>query len=265
VLRLPADKVLSKKISLPIAAEANLRQVVGFEIDRLTPFSPGQVYYDVRIMERQPAARRIQVEFIVVPCSIVDPLLKRFFEIGLPPDRVDVAGINYAFNLLPEEKLPPKNRATQRIQLALIALALALVMAASALPLWQQRHLVVTLLPKVGAAQVKAEQVFALREELEGSIESSRFLLQKKQEAPLVIQILNELTVVLPDNTWIERLEIKDNTLQIRGQSLEASALIGLVEASEFFHGVTFLSPVTADRRTGRDRFFLSAQISRES
>jgi general secretion pathway protein L len=60
----------------------------------------------------------------------------------------------------------------------------------------------------------------------------------------------------------VEQLEVKDGAVQIRGQSLEASALIGLVEESKLFHSVMFLSPVTADRRTGRDRFFLSAQLS---
>ena len=44
VLCLPADKVMARKLMLPLVAEENLRQVLGFEMDRQTPFSLDQVY-----------------------------------------------------------------------------------------------------------------------------------------------------------------------------------------------------------------------------
>lgn len=265
VLRLPARKVLTKTIPLPIAAEGNLRQVVGFEIDRLTPFSPDQVYYDVQIVERQPANRRIQARYVVVSRSQLDALLNRLADAGLAPDAVEVMGETTGFNLLPPERRPQKSRGAQRLRWALAGLALILTLTAVLLPLWQQRSVVVDLLPKVAAAQKKAEEVLVLRKELEESIQSSQFLLHKRQERPPMIEVLNELTIILPDGTWVERLDISGAELQLRGQSPEASTLIGLIEASGLFQGVTFRSPVIADHRTGRDRFHLSAQISREA
>ena len=120
------------------------------------------------------------------------------------------------------------------------------------------------LLPKVAAAQKEAEQILMLRKELEDSLESSRFLFQKRQETILVIDLLNELTSLLPDGTSVEHLEIRDNEVRVRGQSSGASALIGLLEASKYFHGVTFLAPVTADRTAGQERFYIAVQIARE-
>ena len=264
VLRLPAAKVLAKTIQLPMAAEANLRQVIGFEIDRLTPFSLAKVYYDAYVLERQQEAKRIQVKFVVVPRAAVDPLLDRLADIGIVPDSVEAVG-ETAINLLPSEKRARKSRAAQRTQWVLGAIFFVLLLAACLLPLWQQRSLIVKLMPQVDAAQREAQAVFALREELERAVESSRFLIEKRQQNIFVIELLNELTTILPDGTWVEQLTIKDGEAQIRGQSREASMLIGLVEASDFFHNVTFRSPVIADRRTGRDRFYLSAQIGRES
>ncbi|NTV36998.1 MAG: PilN domain-containing protein, partial [Anaerolineaceae bacterium] len=134
----------------------------------------------------------------------------------------------------------------------------------SVFPVWQYKNLASQLLPKVNAAQQEAEKVLALRKELENAIESSGFLLQKRQNTPFVIDLLDELTHLFPDGTWVEQLEIKSNEIRVRGQSGEASALIERLEASKWFHEVTFLSPVTNDKRTGKDRFYLVAKTGWE-
>jgi general secretion pathway protein L len=265
VFRLPGARALSKVVSLPLAAEANLRQVIGFEIDRYTPFRLDQVYYDVHVLDRQTGARRLQVQITVVLRSVLDPFLERLAQLGLSPDVVDVADGNEDINLLPLEKRPSRSRAEARLTGILFLVTLLTLMVAVLLPLWQQRQIEKALGPLVRSAQQEAQKVSELRDNLQEFIQSSRFLVEKKQSAPLVIDILNELTAILPDSTWVEQLEIKDDAVQIRGQSMEASSLIGLVEKSGLFHGVMFLSPVTADRRTGRDRFFLSAQLSESS
>ncbi len=265
VLRLPANKVLSKVISLPLAAEANLRQVVGFEIDRLTPFSPTQIYYDVYVVERQSAARRLQVKLFAAPRSLVDGQLKQLGEMGFFADSVHVEKADSEVNLLPPERRPRKNRVALRTQWALTGLMVLLLAAVALLPLWQQRSLVLDLMPQVDVAQAKAEEVLSLRETLDVSIKTSHFLLQKRRDSVFAIDILNELTRILPDDTWVEQLEIKGDEIQVRGQSLQATRLIELVETSDLFYQAVFRSPVTVDRRTNRERFFLSARVGKES
>jgi len=264
VMRVPDAHTLSKLMSLPLAAENNLRQVVGFEIDRFTPFSAAQVYYDVRVLERQPAARRLQVQLIAVPRPVVDSLLEKLANAGLSPTGVDVAGCP-AINLLPPEKRARQSVTLQRLQWGLAALGLILVLAAVFLPLWHQRNLVLELLPKVDAAQQEAETILTLRQELEKAVESSSFLPQKRKAHPLAIELVRELTTTLPDGTWVEYLDIRDGEMQIRGKSVQASTLIGLLEKSAYFKEVTFRSPITADRRTGKDRFHISAKVVGQS
>jgi len=263
ILRLPAEQVLLKEVTLPLAAEANLRQVVGFEIDRLTPFSAGQIYYDLAVLERRQDLKRIKIRFVAVLRTLVDPLVTRLAELGVAADRVEVKGEGSGINLLPLEQRPDKSRFTRRLHWALAGLAAGLLVLAGVLPLWQQRSLVVELLPKVAAAQKQAEQILTLRSELENAIEASRFLFQKRKESILNIELLKELTAILPDATWVEQLEISGNEIRVRGQSPTASALLGLVEASKLFQNATFLSPITAGA-AGKDRFYLSAQIARE-
>src|SRR5450759_6024403 len=51
-LCLDGTQCLSKHIRLPLATEENLREVLGFEMDRHTPFKAEQVYFDYRIVKR---------------------------------------------------------------------------------------------------------------------------------------------------------------------------------------------------------------------
>src|SRR5262249_14739771 len=48
ILRLAEDDVLSKTITLPLAAERDLSQVLAFEMDRETPFTAGDVFWTYR-------------------------------------------------------------------------------------------------------------------------------------------------------------------------------------------------------------------------
>jgi general secretion pathway protein L len=259
-VRLPVAHAVVKTISLPTVAETNLRQVVGFELDKHTPFSAAQVYYDAQVLEHQPALRRLQVRLVAAPRATVDTLLEQLGKIGLTPTRVDVVG-SAGVNLLPLEKRASPGRALRRLQWSLAAVGLVLLGVVGLLPLWQQRALVIDLMPRVNAAQQEAEEILALRQDLENVVESSRFLLQKRRDFPLMVELVRELTALLPDGTWIEYLDVRGNEVQIRGQSTQASALIGLLEESKLLQGASFRSPITADRRTGKDRFHVAAQI----
>ena len=264
VLRFPASQALIRTLSLPMAAEKNLRQVAGFEMDRLTPFTVAQVYYGAAVLERQPEQRRLRVELTALPRAGVEPVLIQLQERGLRPDAIEVAGGRLGFNLLPPEQRVRRDLWGQRLRAVLIVVALLLIAAAAILPIWQQRQLVIGVMTKVGRLQQVANQSLTLRDQLDRTLETSRMLAQKKQALPSRIELLRELTAILPDDTWLERVQIKGESVQIVGQSAKASALIGIVESSKLLNGAGFTSPVTIDPRFGKERFMLNARIGRE-
>ncbi len=57
VLCLPKDKALTRALTLPLAAEENLREVLAFEMNRQTPFRADQVYYDYMVVVGTPGRR----------------------------------------------------------------------------------------------------------------------------------------------------------------------------------------------------------------
>lgn len=264
VLRFPASQALIRTLSLPLAAEKNPRQVAGFEMDRLTPFPAAQVYYDVIVLGRQPEQRRLRVELIALPRVGVDPVLDQLRQRGLPPDVLDVVDGRAGINLLPPEQRARRGLRDKRLRTVVVVASLLLAAVAAVLPIWQQRQLVIEMMAKVGQAQKMANQSLVLRDRLDRTLETSQMLAQKKQTVPPQVDLLRELTAIIPSDTWVERLQIKGDALQLVGQSAKSSALVGIVESSNLFGGVAFQSPVTTDPRTGKERFVLGARVGRE-
>ena len=262
VLGLTPEQVLCTTVTFPLAAENNLHQVVGFEIDRLTPFSSDKVYYDAKIVDRQPDNRILRARLAVVPRTTLTAILAQLQTLGLTPAAVVIEGDTTGLNLLPPGKRRRRLNAIQWWGRALLLLIALTLLVAAALPLWQQRSIVVRLLPLVAAAEQEAQSVLAFRDRLDNAIESSQFLLEKRRQSALMVDVLNELTALLPDNTYIEQLSLRNGQLELRGQSTEATALIGLIEDSRLFAQTTFRSPVVKDNRTGQDRFVISATVT---
>ena len=265
VLQLPAERALTRRVTLPMAAAANLRQALGYDMDRLTPFSANHLYYDALIIDRQPEQRRIQVELCALPRPEVDSALKNLAALGIHPDAVEVIGGRSAFNLLPIEQRPRRGVWSGRLLRVVVLISISLALSAAVLPLWQYRALVIQLQNQGNTLQRQSGQVLTLREQLDKAVTTSQFLMQKKQRQPAMIELLRELTAIVPDHTWLERLQVRGDTLQLVGQSSSASALLSIIEASPWFNSAAFASPVTNDRRTGKERFVLGARIAPEA
>ena len=266
ILCLPADKVLLKTLTLPLVAETNLREVLGFEMDRQTPFSLEQVYYDHVLTKRNSKTNTLTLELVVTPRVYLDEQLSKLKGIGLQPHQVTLCREKtrqtQPLNLLPEEARQRRPDSAQHLNLALGVLALALLLGTIALPLVNKIQVVQTLEARIELATSRAEIIRRLRDEVESLSADSDFLLKKKQLTPLVLEIVNELTRILPDDTSINRLTIKGREIQIQGQSTAAAALIPLIESSDSLHNPRFRSSVTRSQGSNSERFNLSAEVT---
>ena len=264
VLCLPADKVLTRSLTLPLAAEENLREVLSFEMDRQTPFTAEQVYYDFSVVARSAAERTLTIELVLVTRRMLDELLARLDRRGLHPDLVTIncgeRGGFAAVNLLPAENRQRKAVTPRLVNLALGVLAVLLLVSAVSLPLLDKRQKIRALEPLLETADAKAKEAQRLRNEVDQLTANSRFLTDKKQSSLPILQVMDELTRILPDDTWITRLDIKGSGLEIQGQSSSAAALIPLIESSSILQNPRFRSPVTQIPRSDVERFHLSAE-----
>ncbi len=259
-LMLPAGWVLNRTIALPAAAKENLRQVISFELDRFTPFSADQAYFDFTLNAQDAESDMLSAEVALVPRKRVDSWLELLGSAGIAVDSLGAPGLWETANLLPQELRPKINWKRLAQRLAPVSVVVLLLAAAMALPLWQKREIALSLQAREEALRAKAGSILKLRERVDGELKSLRDIRDQWQAFPPALDVIQVLTRLLPDDTSLQRMEIKGDTLTVNGTSSTASALIALLQNSPAFDSPHFLSPVTQQR--GKEVFNLAARIN---
>lgn len=262
-IELPDSLILLRHVTLPVQVRDNLRRVVSFEIDRLTPFQPADVYFDTSVAG--PLARGTRIDVLLAVCrrDRVDDWLERLREAGSPASRLTWQGAWHGANLLPPGERPRRRRFGSWLSRSLLLVLLVLLAAALITPIWQKTQQQERLTRELTREQIAAEEVEKVREDLElarlGSIE----VLQRKRGQPRMTDLLRELTDLLPDGTWVQTMNFRDGEVDIRGESDAATALIGLLEQGPGIEGVSFRSPVMQVASTGKERFHITFDYTR--
>lgn len=262
-LVLPESLVLRKVLTLPLAAEGNLRQALAFEMDRHTPFKADAVHFDWRVLERDRDRGQLRLELVVAPCGPMDAQVDAMAARGLAPSVADVAeeGRPAGLNLLPLDRRhrARNRRARLNALLAVVAvLLLALVMAQS---LWLRQGQVEALESAIDDVRVEARRVQNIRAQIEDASEAAGFMLKRRAETPPTVLVLAEVTRLLPDDTFLDRLRVWEGQVQMQGKSDNAQRLIELVNLSAMFDGAGFRGSTRLDGRTQKEIFDLTARV----
>ena len=269
ILLMPQSKVLATSLRLPMAAEENIGEVLGFEMDQHTPFTVDKVYYDFAVTARYPERQELEVDLVYSPRAEIDRYCEIVAGYGIDLDIVTSRGrdgYNFrAINLLPQSQRRRRRIAAHRLNIGLAASLLVLLAIAIALPIAQKNRAIEALDAEVQEAAAAAREGNQLRRDLEKMAEASRFLVEKKRAEIMAVQLIDEVSRILPDHTWVSRLDISATELQIQGQSEASSSLIAIVEASPYFENASFRSPVVQVQGTNADRFHLSADVVRST
>ena len=263
---IPAERTLRRLINLPAAAENNLRQVLAFEMDRQTPFKADQVYFDYRILSRT-GDRNLHIELTVLPRAALDNELAKIAGVDAALDGVDCwrqgpGSQRTGLNLLPPERRVKRKNLRLRMNLALGAAAVVLLITVMVQSLANRQSALEAMTAEVEKAQNDAKQVSSARKTLQDTIDAANFLSRKKRETPLMVDLLNDLTVRLLDDTYLERLNVDDKyKVELQGLSDDASKLIGLLGKSELLTNPTPQGSIQQDPRTKKDRFNITVEF----
>ena len=264
-LLLPQAAVLRRPLTLPLAARDNLLQVVGFEMDRQTPFSVAQVYYAVRELDTPAGPGRFNAELVAVTRGAVDPLLARLREQGVSIDAVDLARADgrLGINLLPPEQTPRHVRPRRRLNLMLAAACVLLLGLLLGIWLHNRQAALEQMQADVESMRGDAQRVASLRQQLQDNAGAAGFLAQRKKNTISMLSLLQEVTARLPATTWLERLSV-DNTGQIgfQGQSQQAAKLLDALKDSRLITDASFQGSIQPDPTTGKERFYLTARVN---
>lgn len=262
-LLLPESGVLRKTVILPSAAEANLREALTYEMDRQTPFRAEDVFFDYRIVQRDRESGQLRVELVLTQKQPLLRDIQQLQPLGMAPSGVDVEtddGV-LGVNLLPldlrQRIVNSKSRANRILAGALVALLL-LVMVQS---VWLRQHQISEVQQAIDEVREEALEVQELRERIADAAAAASFLQDRRASAPPTVAVLAEVTRILPDDTYLDRLLIGADSVQMQGKSDNAQQLIELVNGSSMFTDASFRGSTRLDTRTRKEIFDINASL----
>lgn len=241
-LILPASQVLRPHLILPAASHATLRKAAFYELERLSPVDPEQVYFDTVVTEVPGQKKKSDIEVRIIKKTAVDQAIALCGEAGLS---VGAIGFEGDPREVDRRYFPIETGALWRLRwrrhslLFLAALAAALLVLLLIAVYWRGSDEADFLSDQVDSSSQRAVLVHRLQRDITDTRAQIEFPLAQKR-APSVIQILSEVTQILPTGTWLTEFAFNDNKVHVQGFSKAASDLIGLIDRSPYFQNAQF-------------------------
>ena len=263
-LRISSKLILQKEISLPLATEENLENVISYEIDRYTPFKKDDVYFNVKIKGRNKKEKKIHVVLSVIKRKLLDEVLEfsKACEISVGDIyRVD-NGIDENINFVDFLGDVGQQGKSSAINKWLWWLVVLLTICALIMPIAKNYWLAQKLSEELAVIEGEVTEVRELLKQYK-NVQSNVSLVKKLNvNNTKVIKLLNDLTKIIPDDTSLSRFALEEGVVRIQGVSDAASKLIPMLDASDGFDDVRFVAPVTQDRNSGKEKFTIEIALS---
>jgi Tfp pilus assembly protein PilN len=172
-----------------------------------------------------------------------------------------VRGATPFINLLPpEERWQPSVGARLPVYtLCGTAALLALTLASHA---WIERALYVHALDRALRRLEAPSQQLRRQNQETSSLETRAAVLANLRAGnSQKLRLLEQLTRLLPDGTWLQQLQINEDTVEIYGSSDRAADLVPPLENSPYFTQVEFTSPITRDDKNKKEVFRIRMRL----
>lgn len=265
LLRLPPGAALQRDVTLPLAAEAGLDRVLAYEMDRLTPFTADDVFFAWEVLRRDREAGRLMLRLSLVPRAPLLPLLAALRDAGVDAQAIEIPGRPGGGRLrIPLAHMRPASaRRERRLLLSAAAGCAALALLAILLPFVLQAVASSRLDGRIALLQPRVRVVQALQHRIAGSSAGSDLVAAERRRLGDALQVLASVTRVLPDDSYLSDLTLRQGQLTISGQSPGAAKLIPVISADPAFSAPAFSAPVTRIEGQNTDLFSIRAGVAR--
>ena len=117
---------------------------------------------------------------------------------------------------------------------------------------------------QVHQLEARWKPIEALQTRIAKFQEDQKTLSQFNRDDYQLVELLNFLTQLTPDDTWLNYLSLRQGQLILRGESKSAIKYLAELSKIEGLSDVKFASPVTRDPGTDEERFNVQLQLDME-
>lgn len=257
----PASVMLEKQLTFPLAAERELSRVLAYEMDRETPFTADEVWWNWHVDTRDKALGQLTITLFLLPKANAKAVAAALTEAGLEPSVIDAATVTGARHQIRLDEsavhrivLSGKTRIVAYACAALAAVAVIAPFIKQAIVLGQVESRIAELKPQV-------DEVQQLRRRIESAGQGASQLAMEQAGSADPLKVLAQTTDTLPDDTFLTDLALHKHKLNFSGQSEEAAKLISLLTANPLFKNPAFTSAVTRVQGSKADSFSIETEV----
>jgi general secretion pathway protein L len=262
LMRLRVPWVLQKRLVVPLAARRHLGSLLGFEMDRETPYTRDEVHWAYAIRGQDTAQGRLSVDLVIAPRALVDPLVDAARRAGLDPAGIEMpTGPNETVLVRLGERKPWQWLRAQRPLAALAAAACVLGIVAVVIPFVRQHQAVAAADALIASLGPQAEEAASLRRSADRIVNTFDFLATERERQASALAALAAATRAVPDDTYLTALRLHEGRLSVTGFSPSAAGLVGTLAKSPDFREPTFDSPVVQSDKDGLETFTISVSL----
>ena len=262
-LLLEPTRFLFRPLELPARACEFLDGIARSQIDRLTPWTAAEAAFGWSA-PTPVGTDRIAVEVAATALALVQPYVRAIADAGAHPIAV--------FANTPAAAAPGRIKVLEHGARAMLAVGRIRSILVTALAGAAFAAASAVAISAIAGSNLDAEQAELTRRIASsraaaatgrdiGSVSARRALEIRKQQAPASVILLESLSQILPDHTYVTELRLEAGKLRLTGLTRDAPSLIGLLEQSGYFTRASFFAPTTRSPSEPGERFHIEAQI----
>lgn len=250
-LAIPRQQFLIRNLNVPAAALGALPRILEHEVLRRTPFEPSDIWHGATSAEKSVGDVRVFAHWIIRKDRVQHVLS----EIGATLDDVD---------FLTVDGEPRKDALTirlhgERADDPVWAVRIIRALGISAIAVTMLALLAFEIFQSGVASSIEAALVEMRQGTQIGKDETGRLLAMKTGGG--VLEAWNELSRILPEDTFLSELRIADGKIILAGLSGEAARLVRILDRSPMFSGAALEGAITPDTSEGKERFRIGLKL----
>jgi general secretion pathway protein L len=253
LLRLAPGVALERDVKLPLAAERDPERILGYEMERLTPFAADEVFWAYAITTRDRARGQLILRLTIVPRAAVQWLIDLLAQAGGRPSLLEAATpLGLRSITLSHEDAPAARMLVSSRNFTAVAAALAALILIS--PFLRQSLAMADVQDRLEAQAPRMNQVETLRRRISGAGAGGDAVATETRRLGDALEALAAVTEIFPDDSYLTEFTMRERKMTLSGLSASAPRLISLLSADPRIHNPAFTAPVTRQEpvRTGQ-------------